>query len=68
VTTLPLAVDIADTALRRELCCDPFALDAAAVELRMRHPESSASSQDIAEVLREISCWGWKRSREPAVV
>ncbi|MFH1795387.1 MAG: hypothetical protein ABIK36_12210 [Pseudomonadota bacterium] len=67
MTTLPLAVDIADTALRRELCSDPFALDAAADELRIRHPESSATSRDIAEALREISCWSGNRRLEPAV-
>ncbi|MCO5161086.1 MAG: hypothetical protein M9939_08110 [Mesorhizobium sp.] len=68
MTTLPLAIDIADAALRRELCYDPFALDAVADELRIRHPESSATSREIAEALREISCWSGRRRARPAVV
>lgn len=67
MTTLPLAIDIADAALRRELCNDPFALDAVADELRIRHPESSATSRDIAEALREISCWNPSRRPKLAV-
>lgn len=63
--TLPLAVDIADTSLRGDFCNDRNALSAAVDELRTRHPESYATPKDIADALREISCWRG-RAREQA--
>jgi hypothetical protein len=64
--TLPLAVDIADTALRRDLCRDRRALDAAASELRIRHPESRATPKDIADALRDICRWSGSGPDRPS--
>lgn len=61
--TLSLAVDIADITLRKDYTCGGFDLDAAVLELRGRHPEATATSKEIADALRDLTCWSWARQR-----
>ena len=65
MATLPLALDIADMAMRRDAAPDRFDLDAVALELRDRHPDAAASHEDIAAALRDLVCWRWIRGRRP---
>ncbi len=61
--TLSLAVDIADMTLRKDYRCGSFDLDAAVLELRGRHPDATATANEIAEALRALTCWNWARQR-----